>query len=178
MWLQTYREPTVLRWQSRGALSRGAAVVDGRRWLKLKRMSKSIPSLFISPGAPDIILSKHPAVDALRALPARFPRPTAIVIVAAHWIDDPTGIIAARKSTTIHDFGVFTDELNALQYLARGDNAVSHWILQRQQGQGMRAEIHECRGLDHGCAPQKFRQPPVPSCIHGGIHQEQHELQP
>jgi 4,5-DOPA dioxygenase extradiol len=150
MWMQTYREPTVLRWQSRGALSRGAAVVDGRRWLKLKRMSKSIPSLFISHGAPDIILSKHPAVDALRALPARFPQPTAIVIVSAHWIDDPIGVTAGGKLASIHDFGGFADELYALQYPASGDAAVSHRILQRLQEQGMQAEIHERRGLDHG----------------------------
>ena len=113
-------------------------------------MSKSIPSLFISHGAPGIILSKHPAVDAMRDLPARFSRPIAIVIVSAHWIDDPIGITAAGKLTTIHDFGGFSDELYALQYPARGDNAVSHWILQRLQEQGMRAEIHERRGLDHG----------------------------
>lgn len=113
-------------------------------------MNKSMPSLFISHGAPDIILSKHPAVEATRALPARFPRPTAIVIVSAHWIDDPIGITAGGQLTTIHDFGGFADELYTLQYRARGDNAVSNRILQCLQEQGMRAEIHERRGLDHG----------------------------
>ena len=123
-------------------------------------MNNPIPSLFISHGAPDIILSKHPAVDTLRALPAKLPRPTAIVIVSAHWIDDPIGVTAGGKLTTIHDFGGFTNELYALQYLARGDAAVSHRILQRLQEQGIRAEIHERRGLDHGAwIPLKLMYP-------------------
>lgn len=123
-------------------------------------MSKSLPSLFISHGAPDMILSKHPAVEAMRALPAQFPRPTAIVIVSAHWVDDPIGVTAAGKLTTIHDFGGFADELYALQYQARGDHAVSHWILRRLYEQEMQAGIHERRGLDHGAwIPLKLMYP-------------------
>lgn len=123
-------------------------------------MNNTIPSLFISHGAPDIVLSKHPAVDALRALPARFSRPAAIVIVSAHWIDDPIGVTTGGKLSTIHDFGGFTDELYALQYPASGDLAFSHRILQCLQDQGMRAEIHEQRGLDHGAwIPLKLMYP-------------------
>lgn len=109
-----------------------------------------MPSLFVSHGAPDIILSKHPAVDALRSLPARFSRPTAIVVVSAHWVDDPIGITSGRQLATIHDFGGFPDELYELEYPASGHDAVSERVQQRCLDLGLKAELREHRGLDHG----------------------------
>lgn len=123
-------------------------------------MSKHTPSLFISHGAPDIILSEHPAVAALRALPARFPRPGAIVVVSAHWVDEPIGITAREQLTTIHDFGGFADELYELQYPARGNAALAERIEKLVLEQGLHAALHEHRGLDHGAwIPLKIMYP-------------------
>ena len=113
-------------------------------------MNTGMPTLFISHGAPDIILSAHPAVEAMRTLPARFPRPRAVVTVSAHWIDEPIGITVGDVLPTIHDFGGFPRSLYAIQYPARGDDALSKRIQERLHDRGMDSELRGHRGLDHG----------------------------
>lgn len=113
-------------------------------------MTKTLPSLFLSHGAPDILLSEHEALSALRNLGARFPRPRAIIIVSAHWIGDPVGITAGVELRTIHDFGGFPDSLYAVRYPARGDDALSAEVARRLRKFGCAARLDERRGLDHG----------------------------
>ena len=74
-----------------------------------------LPSLFISHGAPDILLSKHEALAALQDLVVRLPRPGAIVVVSAHWAADPIGVTVGEPLPTSHDFGGFPDPLYAMQ---------------------------------------------------------------
>ncbi len=107
-------------------------------------------TFFISHGAPDIILSENPALMALRSLSAGLPRPDAIIIVSAHWIDDPVGITTGEQLNTIHDFGGFPEALYTMQYPARGDDELSRDIARRLQQQGIHYRFHSQRGLDHG----------------------------
>jgi len=113
-------------------------------------MNKQMPSLFISHGAPDILLSGHQSIDAMRSLAARLPRPRAIVIISAHWTDDPIGITTGERLPTIHDFSGFQNELYAMQYPAIGDDMLSIDIAQRLEVQGLAYKLHGQRGLDHG----------------------------
>ena len=123
-------------------------------------MNKSVPTLFISHGAPDIVLSQHPAVDALRAIPARFPRPAAIVIVSAHWIDDPIGITSGDRLPTLHDFGGFSPSLYEMQYTAEGDDALSERVQNLLHEHGLESGMQGHRGLDHGAwIPLKLMYP-------------------
>lgn len=113
-------------------------------------MNRHMPSLFISHGAPDILLSEHQALDFMRSLADSLPRPRAIVIVSAHWSDDPVGITTGERLPTIHDFAGFADELYTLQYPIMGDDALSTDIAQRLEEQGFAVKLHGQRGLDHG----------------------------
>ncbi len=113
-------------------------------------MNKQMPSLFISHGAPDILLSGHQALDVMRNLAVSLPLPRAIVIISAHWTDDPIGITTGERLPTIHDFGGFADELYAMQYPVMGDDALSFDIAQRLESQGFDHQLHAQRGLDHG----------------------------
>ena len=113
-------------------------------------MNKQIPSLFISHGAPDILLSRHQAVDAMHSVAARLPRPRAIVIISAHWTDDPIGITTGEQIPTIHDLVGFAEELYAMQYPVMGDDALSINIAQRIKAEGLDHQLHGQRGLDHG----------------------------
>jgi 4,5-DOPA dioxygenase extradiol len=92
-----------------------------------------VPSLFVSHGAPDILLSEHEAAGALRDLAARLPEPRAIVIVSAHWIDNPVSITAGRLLPTIHDFGGFPNALYRMLYPSQGDDALSADVARRLQ---------------------------------------------
>ena len=76
-------------------------------------------------------MSEHRAVDALRELARRLPCPRAIVIVSAHWIDNPIGVTAGRSQPTIHDFGGFPQPLYEMEYAATGDDALSPDVARR-----------------------------------------------
>ena len=109
-----------------------------------------MPSLFLSHGAPDMVITEKDARDALRTLATRLPRPSAIVVVSAHWSADPLGVTAGDRLRTIHDFGGFPAELYALQYPAQGSQTLSNEIKERLHEQGFVARLDTERGLDHG----------------------------
>ena len=109
-----------------------------------------IPTLFVSHGSPRILQTEAEDTQSIRRLATQFAKPTAIVVVSAHWIDDPVGISNMHELDTIHDFGGFARELYQLQYPAKGDAALSKQIAELLQQQGIETKLHTDRGLDHG----------------------------
>lgn len=107
------------------------------------------PSLFISHGAPDILVRDIPANRFLRGLGRALPRPRAIVVASAHWTTDTVAIGGAARPATIHDFSGFGPELAAHHYGAPGDPALARRIHAALVETGVAAAIVE-RGLDHG----------------------------
>jgi 4,5-DOPA dioxygenase extradiol len=125
-----------------------------------KAMKKATNTLFISHGAPDLVLSQDPAVEAIRGLATQRAKPDAIVMVSAHWIDDPIGITSGKQLATIHDFGGFSDALYQIQYPAMGNEALAQEIQQHLQQNGLEGKLHTKRGLDHGAwVPLKIMYP-------------------
>ena len=110
----------------------------------------SMPSLFISHGAPDIILRDLPAVRELKALAGKLPRPEAIVIVSAHWVEDIMSMTSQGPLKTFHDFGGFHSDLYKLKYPAKGDEKLSQRITELLSHSGFESRIIENHGLDHG----------------------------
>jgi len=108
-----------------------------------------LPSLFISHGAPDLLLSDEPAARFLRGFAAMLPRPRAIVVASAHWTTPEVEIEAGARPETIHDFGGFARELNARRYPAPGEPALAADIAARLQAAGLTATARQ-RGFDHG----------------------------
>lgn len=113
-------------------------------------MTEQCPSLFISHGAPDFILTENPAAAALQAVGRRFPRPRAIVVVSAHWIRQPVGITTGETHHTIHDFSGFPDALYQLHYPAKGDPELAADIVEHLSTGGLESAPVAERGLDHG----------------------------
>lgn len=89
-------------------------------------------------------------MDTLRELGSRMPEPRGIVIISAHWINDPIGITVGEQLTTIHDFGGFPKELYTLQYPAKGDDELSRKIAGALLARDIGNELVRERGLDHG----------------------------
>jgi 4,5-DOPA dioxygenase extradiol len=108
------------------------------------------PTLFVSHGSPRILQNDAEDTQSIRDLTAQFPKPRAIVVVSAHWIDDPVGISNMEQLDTIHDFGGFARELYEMQYPAKGNAALSQRIAELLQQQGIASKLHANRGLDHG----------------------------
>jgi 4,5-DOPA dioxygenase extradiol len=123
-------------------------------------MQSALPTLFISHGAPDLILSDQPSARVLRGLAAHLARPRALVVASAHWFADPVGLTGAGMLETIHDFSGFPERLYAERYPARGDPGLCDEIRGLLDGAAIEHRIDENRGLDHGAwVPLKLAFP-------------------
>ena len=111
----------------------------------------TLPTLFVSHGAPTLAIVDSPASRFLRELGKTLPRPKAILVASAHWETrgGPAVSLAARPDT-IHDFGGFPDALFAIQYPAPGAPGVAARAASRLAQAGIASAQSPTRGLDHG----------------------------
>lgn len=111
----------------------------------------SLPTLFISHGAPTLAIENSPAHRFLLELGKTLPRPKAILVASAHWesVGDPAVSLAAHPET-IHDFGGFPDELYAIQYPAPGAPETATQAAALLEQAGISVKRSATRGLDHG----------------------------
>src|SRR5690606_17977638 len=107
-------------------------------------------SLFVSHGAPTLILEDVPARDFLRGLGGDFARPQAVVAVSAHWETARPTIGTSPRPQTIHDFHGFPVQLYQLTYPALGAPDLAVRIIGMLQEAGLAAGADPVRGLDHG----------------------------
>ncbi len=105
----------------------------------------SMPTIFVSHGAPTLILSDAPARTFLAGLAQQIPRPTGIVAVSAHWDTDMPAVSVVRRPDTIHDFYGFPEALYRLRYDAPGAPQLAEKVAKLT---GAAHDHH--RGLDHG----------------------------
>ncbi len=108
------------------------------------------PALFVSHGAPSIVLEPSSARTFLQKLQRLGQAPDAIVAVSAHWETKTPAVSIADRPETIYDFGGFDPALREIVYAAPGapDAARKVAALLAEAGFGPVAE--EARGLDHG----------------------------
>jgi len=105
----------------------------------------SLPTIFVSHGAPTLILEDRPARAFLQSLGQLLPRPKAIVAVSAHWDTDLPAVSLAHRPDTIHDFYGFPEALYRLRYPAPGAPELAERVARLA---GAAHDPH--RGLDHG----------------------------
>lgn len=110
----------------------------------------TMPSLFLSHGAPTLPLTETPARTFLREAGALLPRPRAILIVSAHWETAAPMVNAVTSNETIHDFYGFPRALYDLRYPAPGAPALASRVVELLRADGLACGIDGTRGLDHG----------------------------
>jgi 4,5-DOPA dioxygenase extradiol len=110
----------------------------------------TVPSLFLSHGAPTLPLTDTPARSYLAGLGQLLPRPKAILVISAHWETDRPAVNAVQWNDTIHDFHGFPRPLYALRYKAPGSPALAEAIGEQLRQSGVGCDIDRTRGLDHG----------------------------
>ena len=108
------------------------------------------PALFVSHGAPSLILEECPARTFFLNLGKELGRPRAIVCVSAHWTTAEPRVTMHPQPSTIHDFGGFAEELYAMTYAAPGDPVLARQLLELLRGQGIEGTGDMSRGFDHG----------------------------
>ena len=110
----------------------------------------TLPSLFISHGAPTFAIEPGLAGAQLRALGRALGKPKAILVVSPHWMTRGVEITAAACPETIHDFGGFPRALYAIRYPAPGSPQLAARAQQVLLSRGIAASLDTSRGLDHG----------------------------
>lgn len=108
------------------------------------------PSLFLSHGAPDLLLSDVPARDFLGELGGKLPRPDAIVIASAHHEARGVTVRAPARFRTWHDFGNFDRRLFDMRYEPEGDAALADEVMRLLDGAGLAPRRDEGDLIDHG----------------------------
>jgi len=109
-----------------------------------------MPVLFVSHGAPTLPIEPGETGAAWRKLGEQLPKPSAILMISAHWDTPVPTVSRATRPETIHDFYGFPAELYKLQYPAPGAPELAQATVLALQQAGIAAQLHDTRGLDHG----------------------------
>jgi 4,5-DOPA dioxygenase extradiol len=108
--------------------------------------SGRMPVLYLSHGAPP--LADDPRWPGqLAAWSSELPRPTAILVVSAHWEDAPVTLGATTTVPLVYDFWGFPEHYFTVRYPAPGAPALATRVRAL-----LGDSVHEApeRGLDHG----------------------------
>lgn len=108
----------------------------------------TLPTLFVSHGAPLLAISNTPASDFFRSLAARIPKPKAVLMVSAHWEERVASL--GLGTETIHDFFGFPPALYQIQYPAPVAEVAAARAVALLQNAGIAARTDASRGRDHG----------------------------
>jgi 4,5-DOPA dioxygenase extradiol len=108
-------------------------------------MRPRMPVLFLAHGSP-LLLDDAAWVGELAAWAKALPRPRAVLMLSAHWVDDPITLGATRTVPLVYDFYNFPDKYYATKYPAPGAPDVAARIRELLD----EPVRHSDRGLDHG----------------------------
>jgi 4,5-DOPA dioxygenase extradiol len=104
-----------------------------------------MPVLFISHGAPDVLLRQDPVIESWRGEVQTIPRPERILVISAHWETADFTVGGNQQGKTIHDFYGFPDALYEYRYTPPSDVTWAEEVAQR-----LGLSCDHRRGLDHG----------------------------
>lgn len=120
--------------------------------------------LYISHGAGPLPLLGDEAhkemVDNLKYFAAHLKKPSAIIVISAHWEEAKPTITAGANPPLIYDYSGFPKESYEIQYPALGDPLLAKKIFDLMNNNGIEAVLDEQRGFDHGLfVPLKIMYP-------------------
>lgn len=114
----------------------------------LELQSELMPVLFIGHGSPMNGIEDNEFSRTWALMGTEIPRPSAVIVISAHWLTKGTHVTAMDFPETIHDFRGFPPALNEVQYPAPG-----HPQLAAEIGSLVKStpvfQDHDW-GLDHG----------------------------
>ena len=117
-------------------------------------------SLFVSHGAPNLILHNKPAREFLAGYGTELGRPEAILVASAHFETETPLLTADERPETIYDFSGFEPELYRMTYPVPGAPDLAERAAGMLSAAGLPAALARNRGLDHGAwVPLKLLYP-------------------
>ncbi|GKS68237.1 dioxygenase [Nitrosomonas sp. PY1] len=120
-----------------------------------KHSSEKLSSVIYIPhgGGPLPILgdkAQEKLVVFLREIARDLNKPSAILIISAHWEEDQATITSGNHPELIYDYYGFPDEAYRIQYSAPGQSQLAKKISELLISQGIPAKLDAQRGFDHG----------------------------
>jgi aromatic ring-opening dioxygenase catalytic subunit (LigB family) len=121
--------------------------------MKSKLIEQPGPVLFIPHGAGPLPLlgdKGHQAmIDFLKRVTSSLAKPSAIVIISAHWEEDVVTITSGENPHLIYDYGGFPDEAYEIKYPAPGNPILANKIYNLLGKSNIEARLDAQRGFDH-----------------------------
>ncbi|WP_334078400.1 DODA-type extradiol aromatic ring-opening family dioxygenase [Microbulbifer sp. M83] len=120
--------------------------------------------LFVSHGGGPLPLLGDPAhrelVERLTEISGRLRKPSAILVISAHWEQSVPTITAGARPPLIYDYHGFPEEAYDIQYPCPGEPALAGQVHQALKQAGIPARLDQQRGFDHGLfVPLKLMYP-------------------
>ncbi len=111
-------------------------------------------SMFISHGGGPLPVLGDPGHDDmvthLGELATAIEKPSAIVVISAHWEEDDATITAHARPSVIYDYYGFPPESYTLDYPAPGNPELAARLAALLQQQDIEVQLDHERGFDHG----------------------------
>jgi aromatic ring-opening dioxygenase catalytic subunit (LigB family) len=127
-------------------------------------MAIQTQTLFLSHGGGPLPLLGDLAhgemVGCLKKLAVTISKPSAVVVMSAHWEERRTTITSGANPPLIYDYYGFPKESYEIKYPCQGDPRLASRIASQLERAGMDAHLDEERGFDHGLfVPLKIMYP-------------------
>jgi 4,5-DOPA dioxygenase extradiol len=127
-------------------------------------MAKQTDVLFISHGGGPMPLLGDPGhremVDRLTELAGKLRKPSAILVISAHWEESVPTITSGAHPPLIYDYYGFPEEAYDIRYPAPGEPDLAGQVYQALNQAGVEARLDDQRGFDHGLfVPLKLMYP-------------------
>jgi aromatic ring-opening dioxygenase catalytic subunit (LigB family) len=99
-------------------------------------------------------------VTCLQDIAAKIIRPSAIIVVSAHWEETIPTITSGKNPSLIYDYSGFPQESYDIEYPCRGEPQLAEQIYNLLESAGIDTNLNENRGFDHGLfVPLKIMYP-------------------
>jgi 4,5-DOPA dioxygenase extradiol len=99
-------------------------------------------------------------LDFMRTLPSQLRKPSAIIVVSAHWEEGQATVLGSPHPLMLYDYYGFPDEAYRITYPGPGDPGLADRIVTLLGAGGLSARIDAKRGFDHGhFIPMKMMYP-------------------
>ena len=109
------------------------------------------PTLFISHGAPNIILSDIKSKQNIKKLADSLEKPKYIIIFSAHYLTKDLKIISSEANKIMYDFYGFEDELYKVKYEINSDEKLTLELIEKLKKENINISIDKNRkSYDHG----------------------------
>lgn len=99
-------------------------------------------------------------VNSLKEISSKIVKPSAIIVISAHWEEDIPTITSGGNPSLIYDYYGFPEESYDIKYPAPGDPVLAQKLFSLLNDKGIKAELNVERGFDHGMfIPLKIMYP-------------------